>query len=81
MPRTNTHANQTILGESVGYAFPDTDRPTVKQSAVQTNCINCAAPLNLQKDNCKYCKTPIIERRDSFEIFGVERHIFAPLEG
>jgi hypothetical protein len=66
MPNSNlletpTETDWLSLGESVGYAFPDTVCPTVKRSAVQTNCKNCAAPLKLQIDKCEYCKTPIIE--------------------
>lgn len=26
---------------------------------MRTNCKNCAAPLNYQKNRCEYCETPI----------------------
>ena len=35
------------------------DMVEVKDTSIDTNCKNCAAPLNYDKKNCKYCNTQI----------------------
>lgn len=59
--RLQTDTERLRLSTQVLRENSEKPEPSLRKvNTAQTNCKNCSAVLNLRKDTCEYCRTPII---------------------